>query len=113
MGAAIFMSDEHLARLNVVADVDTSPADPLVAATVRFLYDLRDRLPMFIVCERPSDFPDHYTARLWLTLPSPVPILYVLRSASLEPLQETLEAFGLVHLSRSPGDDPCVLGSWV
>lgn len=106
------MADAALASVNVVTDVDALPSDPMVAATIRFLFDLRDRLPMFVVYDHPADFPDHYVARLWVSHP-PTPIRFVLRAMTLAALQDTLDALGLVHLMRHEADDPAVVETWV
>lgn len=98
---------------NIVADVDTLPGDPLVPATVRFLYDLRERLPMFVVYDHPADFPDHFVARLWVSVPQQMAFRFVLRARTLDALYDALEAFGLTHLSRQEGDAPEIIGSWL
>jgi hypothetical protein len=101
-----------LEGVNVVADLDAIPADPIVPATVRFLYDLRSHLPHFAVYDHPTDFPDHYVARMWLTRPSTA-VHYVLKTKDLMRLRDTLEAFGLVHLDRMEADDPVILETWI
>ena len=59
-----------------------TPADELRLGEVRaYLDTLRDRLPMFIVTDHPSDWPDYYVARLHLTLPADVsPPIFVFGS---------------------------------
>jgi len=106
------MTDTPPLTVNVVADVDVSPLHPIVPATVQFLWDLREHHPFFTVYDHPQDFPDHFIARMWLSLPEVTAVRFVLRSATLDPLRETLEAFGLVHLDRFAADDPVILEVW-
>lgn len=101
-----------LDAVNIVADVDGTMPEPLIAGTVRFLYDLREHLPMFVVYDHPQDFPEHYVAALWLTTPH-TRVRYVLRSSTLDRLRHVLEVFGLVHLHRNDGDDPVILETWL
>jgi hypothetical protein len=84
-----------------------------VEDTLLYLHTLVDRLPMFVVTDHPTDFPDDYCARLHLSLPRPVAMPFVITDPDLERLRDTLEGLGLVHLDRSPGDDPVVLEVWV
>ena len=100
-------------RLDLVADLDAGAATALILSTIKFLYDLRERLPMFVVYDHPADHPEHYVARLWLSLPENTPTYLLARTKDLAVLRQFLEACGLVHLDRQPGDVPVVLETWL
>ena len=74
--------------------------------TRAYLHTLHERLPMFTITDHPTDWPDFYVARLSLTLPKLQSMPLVIMDTSLDRLQVTMEALGLVKLTRSPGDDP-------
>ena len=84
-----------------------------VADTRHDLWTLRDRLPMFVITDHPSDWPEFFVARLFLTLPQLELQQMAIMDHSLERLQETMQALGLVKLMRSPGDDPVILETWL
>ena len=66
-------------------------------------------LPLWVVYERPTDFPDHFVARKWLTdKPSPV----VLLAGSLPELRSKLPV-GLSGMPRSPQDEPQIVEVWL
>lgn len=101
-------------RLNLVADLDAlAGTDPLIPALIKFLYDLRESLPMFVVYDHPTDQPEHFVARMWRTLPEPLPLYFMVRSEKLDTIRSFLDAAGLVHLSRNPDDDPAILETWL
>jgi hypothetical protein len=81
--------------------------------TRTYLWSLRDRLPMFTITDHPTDWPDFYVARLHLSLPEPTPMPLVIMDRSLDRLQTTMEALGLVKLMRDPADDPVILETWL
>ena len=84
-----------------------------IADTRAYLYTLRDRLPMFAITDHPTDWPDFYVARLHVSLPAPQPLPLVIMDKSLERLQTTMEALGLVKLMRDPADDPIIVETWL
>lgn len=106
---------EHEKRLlNLVADLDHLVADdPLIPATIQFLYDLRHRLPTFVVYDHPTDHPDRYVARLWGSLPEATALHFMVVTEDLAVMRAFLDALGLVHLHRQPGDDPVILETWI
>ena len=78
-----------------------------------WLYESRERLPQFVIYDRPTDFPDMYVARLWWTLPEPQPTSFVIRSKGSESLRGIMENAGLTQLTRSPEDDPKIVETWL
>lgn len=74
---------------------------------------LRDRLPAMVVYDHPTDHPDAFVARLWLTLPKAEPTNMLLKSAELDPLRDSLRLLGFVQLMRNPEDDANIVETWV
>lgn len=87
--------------------------DAKLPALRQFMYEHRERLPLFAVYDHPRDMPDYFVARLWVSLPAPVASYIVIYDTSLRRLRETLEALGLIHLDRSQPDDPAILEIWL
>lgn len=79
----------------------------------QLLWEHRDRLPMFTVYDRPSDQPDVYVARLWLTLPKAEATNLILRHPELEAIRDELRGLGLTQLMRQAGDDPKIVETWI
>lgn len=71
-------------------------------------------LPIWCVCDHPTDYPEGYTARRHVVTPgehrATVQVLY---SASLADIREQLAAMGLTRIERDPEDDPVILESWL
>lgn len=92
----------------------SAEARPLTVSDMQtYLYSLRERLPMWVVYDHPSDRPDVYVARLWLSLPQPLALPMTLASKNLDALRDELAALGLAHLDRNPGDDPAIMEVWL
>jgi hypothetical protein len=73
----------------------------------------RDRLPMFVIYDHPTDFPDSYVARLWVTLPQPQSTEFVILSERIGNLRQIMEQIGFAQLARDPADDPKALETWI
>lgn len=67
-------------------------------------------LDMWVVYEHPTDFPEHYVARLW---EGETPTTTHIIERDLEKLRERLFRMGMVKLDRMPGDVPVVLETWL
>lgn len=72
----------------------------------------RASLPMFTIYDHPTDYPNAYVARLWLTLPEPRPTQITLHHPDLAALQQAMTELGLSKLDRMPLDDPKILETW-
>lgn len=70
------------------------------------------RLPMWTVYDHPADYPGHWVARLWYSLPQPEPTEYVLAHDSLDELRGMLPPT-CVMLARQDGDDPKIAETWL
>ena len=67
--------------------------------------------PMWVVYERPADFPSGYVVRLWWGM-TPEPDAH--RFARLmQARQFIVDAGGCVRFARQLGDEPQVLESWL
>lgn len=75
--------------------------------------DDRDRLPMWIVYDHPRDMPDYFVARKHFTLPVSEPTGEAIADTNLDRMRELFMQAGLVCLSRSAGDDPVILETWL
>lgn len=70
----------------------------------------KDGLPIWVVYDHPSDYPDTYVARMF-NLDKPTDDLLI--DADLEKIRDALEGMGLVKLMPMPGDDPVIIETWV
>jgi hypothetical protein len=92
------------------------------AATAQKVQDAAPRindLLIWTVYERPDNFPDSFICRPFSTLPrkviqgaAPLPLDCYLEAATLAELRMLLPA-GLTLLTRSPGDDPKIVETWL
>ncbi len=80
----------------------------------------RDRLPMWMIYDRPADYPDCYVARMFEVCGdsgAPQPSTVMLRAVGpqegLNMLRDAFEAAGLRCIARSAGDQPQLVESWV
>jgi hypothetical protein len=72
----------------------------------------RDRIPMWVIYDSPSDFPGQTIARLWYSLPKPeaTDILIV---ANLSTIRAAVGSHGYVSVGRLLLDDPCIMEVWL
>lgn len=80
---------------------------------LNLLSENRDRLPMFAIYDHPRDFPDHFVARLWWSIPEAKPTNFTVRSDDLDTIRDMMQGLGLVKLMRSPGDDATIMEVWL
>ena len=70
-------------------------------------------LPMWIVYDRPADYPQHVVARQWLVLAGRlIATNDILIADDLEALREQLPP-GLIPLARNDIDPPSVVETWL
>ena len=67
-------------------------------------------LPIWVVYERPSDFPNCYVARLWI---GETPTDELIAATDVDDIRNALAERGLVKLDRHPQDDPRILETWL
>jgi hypothetical protein len=74
-------------------------------------------LPLWVVYDHPSDFPDCYVARRWVVGGGGVvPTDAVLTAPDLDQLRDSIQAHdpnANVPLPRQVGDDPKIVEIWV
>lgn len=75
----------------------------------------REAHVLWTVYDHPTDYPDHYVARLWEIngRGEEVATDTVMFSDSLEWLRMQLERAGFVRIPRAELDDPKILESWI
>ena len=73
----------------------------------------RERLPLWTVYNHPTDHPNYFVARMFMTLPEAEATPVCLLSDALEPIQAQLAALGLTKLMRHPNDDPKIMETWL
>lgn len=74
--------------------------------------DLSDlKLPMIVIYEKPSDFPNHFVARIWeATIPAPTDVAMV--ESTLDAIHAGIPG-RFIRMDRTPGDDPNILETWI
>jgi hypothetical protein len=72
-----------------------------------------NRLPMWVIYDHPTDFPDHFVARMHYSLPTPEPTGHVMLSPNVESLRDFFAASGCTLFTRSPEDDPVIIETWL
>lgn len=69
---------------------------------------------MWTIYDHPRDFPDRFVARKWLAESwGPVATDEVMTSTKLETLRQAFASRGLTPLAASPGEDPCIVETWI
>jgi hypothetical protein len=67
-----------------------------------------------VIYDHPTDFPDSFVARRHIAYgPDAGPTAEVMRSNSLNALQEEMERRGLIRLDRYAADAPCIVETWL
>lgn len=74
-----------------------------------------DHLPIWVVYDHPSDWPDYFVARKHVVLPGGTygPTEEMILEKDIDRLRAALEARGLVHLDRMEGDDLVIMETWL
>jgi hypothetical protein len=72
-------------------------------------------LPVWVVYDKPADFPNTFVARRWLSAAGPkvTPTDDFIVSPDLESLRALLASRGLVRFNRSPEDDAKIVEVWI
>jgi hypothetical protein len=71
-------------------------------------------LPMWVVYDHPSDFPDQYIARQHIVgIEGNKVTDRTMGSDQLEKVRAALRNLGLVRIDRSPEDDPAIMEVWL
>lgn len=71
-----------------------------------------DRFPMWVVYEKPKDFPNECIARLWYTIPG-VELTDTVIKGELDDIRKHIEDRGFTCIGRRPDDDPVIKEVWL
>lgn len=74
--------------------------------------DIDNRLNMWIVHDRPLDYPTSFVARRWIIDKAAIPTVDVKVAPTLEELRALLPE-GLYCLPRDPNDEPKIVEVWM
>lgn len=74
--------------------------------------DENDRLPMWVIFDHPTNWPEWFVARKWYTLPQTESTDDMLKARTLDTLREMLPP-GLVCISRQDNDAPHIVEVWL
>lgn len=75
--------------------------------------DLDEPLSIWTIYDHPTDMPDYYVARRFVTDVDGVhPTKDVMKSTDLELLRKVMREHGLVSLPRNPADDRKIIETW-
>jgi hypothetical protein len=67
-------------------------------------------LPIWVVYDHPSDFPNVFIARCWI---DEQPQADFVASPAIEDVRHVLASCGFVKLARMEGDDPVIMETWL
>lgn len=69
---------------------------------------------MWVVYEKPLDYPNSWVARRWAIYEvlQPTPEMLII-SPSLEVLEDILRRYGLLKLAPMPDDEPHIVATWI
>lgn len=71
-------------------------------------------LPMWVVYDRPSDYPAHYVARQHVVgIAGQQPTDRAMVSDTLDSIRLALANLGLTCITRSADDDPAIVETWL
>jgi hypothetical protein len=71
-------------------------------------------LPMWVVYDHPSDYPEHYVARQHIVgIDGEEPTDRMMASFTLDSIRTELADLGLICVTRSEGDDPVIVETWL
>jgi hypothetical protein len=104
--------DFQLCNFGTIKEAADYAATHGLILTTMTLGQAMDRLPpIFTIYDHPADFREHIVVRCWYgDIPFPVACLY----RTVEEARDEMENAGLFCLSRlTPGDDPCIIESWI
>ena len=90
----------------------TTTPDGLDVTRVHGLY--QSYLPMWIITERPTDYPDGFVARMHLSLVKPGPRAtdYAVFAPTIDLVRCALPV-GLFRIPRDPNDAPKIVETWL
>ena len=71
------------------------------------------KLPLIVVYDHPSDYPDAYVARVWEAERN-LPTNALIKKDTLQEIREDIRSAGFIHcISRAAEDHPTIVESWI
>ncbi len=72
-------------------------------------------MSLWVVYEKPTDFPNEYVARKHTLARGGIPIATseFRRASTLKELQDFMGGAGHTFMTRNATDDPCIVGIWI
>lgn len=71
------------------------------------------KLPLIVVYDHPSDYPDAYVARVWEAERN-LPTNALIKKDTLQEIREDIRSAGfMICISRAPEDHPTIVESWI
>ena len=86
-----------------------NPNDVVVKDFLSIANELKIRLPIIVIYKHPSDYPDHYVARLWDV---DRPTKYMSLAYTLEGARKSIPARSS-KFNRQAGDVPTIVETWI
>jgi hypothetical protein len=74
---------------------------------------MSEPLVLWTIYDHPFDYPDSFVARRWLVGADIKATDRILASNTLDWLREQMEDMGLACITRSEGDDPDIVETWL
>jgi hypothetical protein len=116
--AVVIVPDSQMRALlmpRLVASRPTSEAQPIhEAMAAHYTRTQEGILSMWTVYASPSDFPGKYVARRWdIKAGESHPTTDSLLAERIERLRERFAQMGLHCIPAQPGEDPCIVETWL
>lgn len=74
-------------------------------------------LDMWVVYDKPTDFPDRAVARRFLVgmneEPGPLPTSQVITAQEVDTIRQAMRRVGRIAIARDPSDDPNIVEIWL
>jgi hypothetical protein len=90
----------------------TVTLEPAGMDPLRVHWEHLRHLPMWVIYDRPLDYPAGFVARLHTTLPRPRVTAFCIKGPTRAAVEALLPP-GLTLLNRFEADDPAILGTWL
>ena len=77
---------------------------------------MSEALNIYVVYNKPKDFPDEYVVRRWVVNSDGTGMPnrnIMLKSRNIDAIRDSLNAVGLHRIQRFVNDDPVILETWV
>jgi hypothetical protein len=69
-------------------------------------------IKMYVIYERPKDYPDRYVLRQWIIDEQPSPTGWFVLADTLEAVRAFVPPY-CIRFERNPSDEPQIVESWI